>query len=416
MLQTQIIHIRDNYPGKSQELPANAAEPTVPANEAELIAPPDGIRGRGGARGGARGRARGAGGEGARVGARGGARGRARGGGGEGARARARGRDGGGARGTAIGGARGGVRDTGAARGRGRGRDRDPTQSPEASPIRRGPGRPRRLQAVNSVDAPVHPLLSRNADLLIVQVPPNHDNDSGTVSGVLHGLQIQPVLQLRANITETVSVALDPQRRKRRKPRRKLVNSGPNSTPNSSQHPTNHSDISPPPGTSQTLSPDPGSAKSDQQQAIGSCFWIDCVGSKEIKTGQSASYFYEQSADQCSRGTEALEFRLPPRRKLIKQRPRKADEEHVQQSDPRNRSEGIKTSRLRYAAKSVLSRPSTGEQVTAPLQSIQIFNLNSAPLQIFNLHTNPSSTSTTKSLKHCHLGNKVYILYIPCTY
>ncbi|CAB0038040.1 unnamed protein product [Trichogramma brassicae] len=106
----------------------------------------------------------------------------------------------------------------------------------------------------------------------------------------------------------------------------------------------------------------------------------------EIKTGQSASYFYEQSADQCSRGTKALEFRLPPRRKLIKQRPRKADEEHVQQSDPRNRSEGIKTSRLRYAAKSVLSRPSTGEQVTAPLQSIQIFNLNSAPLQIFNSH------------------------------
>ncbi|CAB0044077.1 unnamed protein product [Trichogramma brassicae] len=101
---------------------------------------------------------------------------------------------------------------------------------------------------------------------------------------------------------------------------------------------------------------------------------------REIKTGQSASYFYEQSADQCSRGTKALEFRLQPRRKLIKQRPRKADEEHVQQSDPRNRSEGIKTSRLRYAAKSVLSRPSTGEQVTAPLQSIQIFNLNSAPL------------------------------------
>ncbi|CAB0030376.1 unnamed protein product [Trichogramma brassicae] len=55
-------------------------------------------------------------------------------------------------------------------------------------------------------------------------------------------------------------------------------------------------------------------------------------------------------------GQKLSSFRLPPRRKLIKQRPRKADEEHVQQSDPRNRSEGIKTSRLRYAAKVSFSR------------------------------------------------------------
>uniref|UniRef100_A0ABD2XT47 Uncharacterized protein n=1 Tax=Trichogramma kaykai TaxID=54128 RepID=A0ABD2XT47_9HYME len=128
--------VRDNNPGIPHELPADGAESTVPANESELIAPPNGGKGRGGASGRARGRSRGGGGggdAGAKGGARGGARGRARGGAG------------------GRGSARGGVRGTSA--GRGRGRNRDPTLSAEASPISRGPGRPRQLQAVNPVDA-----------------------------------------------------------------------------------------------------------------------------------------------------------------------------------------------------------------------------------------------------------------------
>ncbi|KAL7296830.1 hypothetical protein TKK_0010227 [Trichogramma kaykai] len=157
---------------------------------------------------------------------------------------------------------------------------------------------------------PGNPLLSRNADLIIVEVPPNHNHDSRTVPGVLYGLQIQPVLQLRANITEIVyslssqnldQIAQIPHNLdedsiatlleeiiqvtiKFVENRAKIVSAlicvilvlmftyifsiqftDPNSTPNSSQHPANNSDISYQPGTSQTLSPDPRSAKGDQQ-------------------------------------------------------------------------------------------------------------------------------------------------------